>query len=444
MTAYFAMSKLQFVGPPETGTVTLPPEARGALGPSPLSVLRARGRVRGALALLGPAFVAAVAYIDPGNFATNIEAGAKYGYMLVWVIVAANLMAMLVQYLSAKVGVATGSSLPELCRDHFPRPVSWGLWLQAEAIAMATDLAEFVGAALGLYLLFGIPLFPAGVITAVVAFGILALEQRGYRRFELAIMGLLGLVLLGFAYDFLSVGGSAGDAAAGLVPHLAGGDSVLLAVGIIGATVMPHVVYLHSALTQRRVPCRDDEERRHVLRFQRIDVVVAMGLAGLINLSMLFVAAGLFNRTGHTGIDSIEAAHQGLDRLIGGGAALAFAVALLASGLSSSSVGTYAGQVVMQGFIRRSIPLFLRRAVTMAPALVVLGLGLPATSTLVVSQVVLSFGIPFALVPMIYLTRRVDVMGAFVNRRLTTVVAGAIAGLIISLNVYLLYSTFAG
>ncbi len=444
MTAYFVMPKLQFVGPPETGTVTLPPEARGALGPSPLSVLRARGRVRGALALLGPAFVAAVAYIDPGNFATNIEAGAKYGYMLVWVIVAANLMAMLVQYLSAKVGVATGSSLPELCRDHFPRPVSWGLWLQAEAIAMATDLAEFVGAALGLYLLFGIPLFPAGVITAVVAFGILALEQRGYRRFELAIMGLLGLVLLGFAYDFLSVGGSAGDAAAGLVPHLAGGDSVLLAVGIIGATVMPHVVYLHSALTQRRVPCRDDEERRHVLRFQRIDVVVAMGLAGLINLSMLFVAAGLFNRTGHTGIDSIEAAHQGLDRLIGGGAALAFAVALLASGLSSSSVGTYAGQVVMQGFIRRSIPLFLRRAVTMAPALVVLGLGLPATSTLVVSQVVLSFGIPFALVPMIYLTRRVDVMGAFVNRRLTTVVAGAIAGLIISLNVYLLYSTFAG
>lgn len=444
MTAYFVMPKLQFVGPPETGTVTLPPEARGAPGPSPLSVLRARGRVRGALALLGPAFVAAVAYIDPGNFATNIEAGAKYGYMLVWVIVAANLMAMLVQYLSAKVGVATGSSLPELCRDHFPRPVSWGLWLQAEAIAMATDLAEFVGAALGLYLLFGIPLFPAGVITAVVAFGILALEQRGYRRFELAIMGLLGLVLLGFAYDFLSVGGSAGDAAAGLVPHLAGGDSVLLAVGIIGATVMPHVVYLHSALTQRRVPCRDDEERRHVLRFQRIDVVVAMGLAGLINLSMLFVAAGLFNRTGHTGIDSIEAAHQGLDRLIGGGAALAFAVALLASGLSSSSVGTYAGQVVMQGFIRRSIPLFLRRAVTMAPALVVLGLGLPATSTLVVSQVVLSFGIPFALVPMIYLTRRVDVMGAFVNRRLTTVVAGAIAGLIISLNVYLLYSTFAG
>ena len=241
MTAYFVMPKLQFVGPPETGTVTLPPEARGALGPSPLSVLRARGRVRGALALLGPAFVAAVAYIDPGNFATNIEAGAKYGYMLVWVIVAANLMAMLVQYLSAKVGVATGRSLPELCRDHFPRPVSWGLWLQAEAIAMATDLAEFVGAALGLYLLFGIPLFPAGVITAVVAFGILALEQRGYRRFELAIMGLLGLVLLGFAYDFLSVGGSAGDAAAGLVPHLAGGDSVLLAVGIIGGATKVHL-----------------------------------------------------------------------------------------------------------------------------------------------------------------------------------------------------------
>lgn len=398
--------------------------------------------MRGGVALLGPAFVAAVAYVDPGNFATNVESGARFGYTLVWVIVLANVMAMLVQYLSAKTGVASGKNLPELCRDNFPRPVSWGLWLQAEAIAMATDLAEFVGAAVGLNLLFGIPLFPAGLLTAVVAFAILALEQRGYRRFELAIIALLALVLLGFAYDLAVVGGDPSGVAEGLVPSFAGTDSVLLAVGIIGATVMPHVVYLHSALTQGRIPTHSVDERRELLRFQRLDVIVAMGMAGLINLSMLVIAAALFNRTGNTGIDSIEAAYDGLDRLVGGGAALAFGVALLASGLSSSSVGTYAGQVVMQGFVRRRIPLFLRRAVTMAPSLVVLGLGLPTTDTLVISQVVLSFGIPFALVPMILLTRRRDVMGALVNRRLTTTVASAVAAVIICLNVYLLGATF--
>jgi len=394
------------------------------------------------VALLGPAFVAAVAYIDPGNFATNFSAGARYGYLLVWVIVVANLMAMLVQYLSAKAGVATGRDLPELCREHLPRPVSRGLWVQAELIAMATDLAEFVGAAVGLNLLFGVPLFPAGLITAVVAFTILALEQRGYRRFELAICGLLGIVFLGFAYDLLVVGADPAGVAGGLVPSFAGPDSVLLAAGIIGATVMPHVVYLHSALTKARVSCRDDAERREVLRFQRLDVLVGLGAAGLINLSMLFIAASLFNRTGRSDVDSIEAAHAGLGQLVGGGAALAFAVALLASGLSSSSVGTYAGQVVMQGFIRRRIPLFLRRGLTMLPALVVLGLGLPATGSLVVSQVVLSFGIPFALVPLVLLTRRADIMGSFVNRPLTTAAAGCIASMIIVLNVYLLYATF--
>ncbi|MGH3093969.1 MAG: Nramp family divalent metal transporter [Gaiellaceae bacterium] len=415
--------------------------AQSAAVASPLRRLRSRG-VRGGVALLGPAFVAAVAYVDPGNFATNVESGARFGYTLVWVIVLANLMAMLVQYLSAKTGVASGKNLPELCRDNFPRPVSWGLWLQAEAIAMATDLAEFVGAAVGLNLLFGIPLFPAGLLTAVVAFAILALEQRGYRRFELAIIALLALVLLGFAYDLAVVGGDPSGVAEGLVPSFAGTDSVLLAVGIIGATVMPHVVYLHSALTQSRIPTHNVDERRELLRFQRLDVIVAMGMAGLINLSMLVIAAALFNRTGNTGIDSIEAAYDGLDRLVGGGAALAFGVALLASGLSSSSVGTYAGQVVMQGFVRRRIPLFLRRAVTMAPSLVVLGLGLPTTDTLVISQVVLSFGIPFALVPMILLTRRRDVMGALVNRRLTTTVASAVAAVIICLNVYLLGATF--
>ena len=406
--------------------------------------LRSRGRVRTTAALLGPAFVAAVAYVDPGNFATNIESGARFGSALVWVIVLATLMAMLVQYLSAKTGVATGRNLPELSREHFPRPVRWLLWAQAEAIAMATDLAEFVGAAIGLNLLFGIPLFPAGLITAVVAFAILALEQRGYRRFELAIIGLLGLVLLGFAYDLLSVGGDAGATAAGLVPGFAGSDSLYLAVGIIGATVMPHVVYLHSALTQRRVDARTVAEKRRVLRFARLDVIVAMTVAGLVNLSMLVIAASLFNETGRTGVDSIEAAHAGLGTLVGGGAALAFGVALLASGLASSSVGTYAGQVVMQGFIRRRIPVFVRRAVTMAPSLLVLGLGLPTTDTLVVSQVVLSFGIPFALVPMILLTRRRDVMGELVNRRTTTAAASVVAAVIIALNAYLLWATFVG
>ena len=411
---------------------------------SVLRALRSRGRVRGVVALLGPAFVAAVAYIDPGNFATNFAAGARYGYTLVWVIVVANLMAMLVQYLSAKTGVATGRDLPELCREHLPRPVSWGLWVQAELIAMATDLAEFVGAAVGLNLLFHVPLFAAGLITALVAFGILSLEQRGYRRFELAIVGLLAIVFLGFAYDLFAVGADPVGIAGGFIPGFAGTDSLLLVAGIVGATVMPHVVYLHSALTKSRVYCRDDAERRELLGFQRLDVLVGLGAAGLINLSMLFVAASLFHRTGHSDVDSIEAAHSGLGQLVGGGAALAFAVALLASGLSSSSVGTYAGQVVMQGFIRRRIPLFARRGLTMLPALVVLALGLPATQSLVVSQVVLSFGIPFALVPLLLLTRRADVMGSFVNRRATTVATACIAATIIVLNVFLLYDTFLG
>jgi manganese transport protein len=416
---------------------------------SELSQLRSRGRLRGAAALLGPAFVAAIAYVDPGNFATNFSAGATFAYRLGWVILAANLMAMLVQYLSAKVGVATGKDLPELCREHLPRPVSRALWVQAELVAMATDIAEFVGAAIGLNLLFGTPLLVAGLITAVVAFGILALDQRGYRRFELAIIGLLGIVLLGLAYDLVAVHPSAAGIASGLVPRLGGSAYLLLTVGIVGATVMPHVVYLHSALTKSRVSCADDGERRQLLRYQRLDVVVALGAAGLINLAMLVVAAALFSHSGRGGAaaavasGSIEAAHADLARLVGGGAALAFAVALLASGLSSSSVGTYAGQVVMQGFIGRGVPLFARRAVTMLPALIVLAAGLPPTASLVLSQVVLSFGIPFALVPLVALTRRRDIMGALVNWKVTTFAAASTAGLIIVMNVYLLAVTFA-
>ncbi|HEX3750439.1 MAG TPA: Nramp family divalent metal transporter [Streptosporangiaceae bacterium] len=406
--------------------------------------MRSRGRLRGVLALLGPAFVASVAYIDPGNFATNFTAGAKFGYALAWVIVLANLMAMLVQYLSAKVGVATGRDLPELCRAYLPRPVSRGLWVQAELIAMATDLAEFVGAALGLNLLFHVPLRAAGPLTALVAFAILALDQRGYRRFELAVCGLLGIIFLGFAYDLAAVQVDPSALASGLVPGFAGPGGPLLVAGIIGATVMPHVVYLHSALTKSRVATADDAERRELLRFQRLDVVIALGAAGLVNLTMLVVAAAMADQAGGVQLESLTAAHADLGRLVGGGAALAFAVALLASGLSSSSVGTYAGQVVMQGFINRRIPLFLRRALTMLPALVVLELGLPTTASLVISQVVLSFGIPFALVPLVVLTRREDVMGPLVNRRLTTAAASLITVMIIVLNVYLLYATFAG
>jgi manganese transport protein len=407
---------------------------------APLERRRALGRVRGALPFMGPAFVAAIAYVDPGNFATNIAGGAEFGYLLLWVILGANLMAMLIQFLSAKVGIATGRSLPELCREHFPRSVSVGLWIQAEVIAMATDLAEFVGAAIALNLLFGLPLLPAGLVTAVVAFGLLALQTRGYRRFEIVIAGMLGVILLGFLVDAMLVPHDAEGIAGGFIPGFAGTDSLLLATGILGATVMPHVIYLHSALTQRRIPTRTDAERRRLLSFQRVDVLMAMGVAGVINMSMLIIAASLFQGTG---IDSIEGAHAGFGDMVGPSAALAFALALLASGFAASSVGTYAGQVVMQGFINRTIPLVLRRLVTMAPALVVLGVGLDPSRSLVISQVVLSFGIPFALVPLVLLTRKRAIMGALVNRPLTTAAATTVAALIIALNGFLLFQTFA-
>jgi manganese transport protein len=419
------------------------PAAGPHAGLSELQRIRARGRIRGLLPLLGPAFVASIAYVDPGNFATNIAGGADYGYLLVWVIVAANLMAMLIQNLTAKIGIATGKNLAELCREHFPRRTSIGLWIQAELIAMATDLAEFIGAAIALNLLFGVPLFASGLITAAVAFGILALQSRGYRRFEQVIIGFLAIILLGFLYDTLQIGFDGGEAAKGFIPGFQGTDSVLLATGILGATVMPHVIYLHSSLTQKRIPLRDDADRRMMLRFNRIDVTLAMSLAGLVNLSMLLIAASLFHNTG-TDVDSIENAHQGFKDLVGPGAAFAFAAALLASGLASSSVGTQAGQVVMQGFIRRSIPVVLRRGITMAPALVVLAVGLDPSRSLVISQVVLSFGIPFALVPVVLLTRRRDIMGPLVNRPLTTAVAAVVATVISALNIFLLYQTFFG
>jgi manganese transport protein len=394
---------------------------------------------------LGPAFIAAVAYIDPGNFATNIAGGAKFGYLLLWVVLAANLIAMVVQTQSAKLGIATGRNLAELCRERFSRRTSIGLWLQAELVAMACDIAEVVGAALGLNLLFGIPLFPAGVIAGAGAFAILALQQKGFRRLEAGITVLVGVVVASFAFELFDAGPNAGEIGRHLiVPGFAGTESILLATGIIGATVMPHVIYLHSALTQKRIVGHDDKERRKILGFERVDVIIALSLAGAVNLSMMIVAAALFHGSGLTGVDSIDGAFEGFKTLVSDRAATIFGIALLASGFASSSVGTMAGQVVMQGFIRRRIPIFVRRAITLAPALIVLGIGVDPTDALVASQVVLSFGIPFALVPLLMLTSSQKVMGALVNPRWLTGIAGILAAMIIALNVFLLQQVFFG
>ena len=406
-----------------------------------LQEVQSRGRGRMVLALLGPAFVASVAYVDPGNFATNFAGGAEHGYELVWVVVMANLMAILVQYLTSKTGLATGQSVPELCRQRYGRRVNIVLWLQAEVVAMATDLAEFVGAALGLNLVFGMPLLPAGLITAAVAFVILALEQRGYRRFELAIIALLALLGAGFIYLFFTIGGQDYmQLAAGLVPRL-GGDTLSLTVGIIGATVMPHVVYLHSALQKNRVSAANQHERRTLLRFNKWDCIIGLGFAGLVNLAMLCIAAALFHKPGLPDISDLGLIHDHLATLIGGGAALAFGIALIASGLSSSSVGTYAGQVVMAGFMNWRIPLFARRTLTMLPALIVIGLAVNTTQALIYSQIVLSFGIPFALIPLLLITRTRETMTDMVNRRLTSALMLLITVVITTLNLFLLYNT---
>jgi manganese transport protein len=394
---------------------------------------------------LGPAFIAAVAYIDPGNFATNISGGAKFGYLLLWIVLSANLVAMLVQTQSAKLGIATGKNLAELCRERFSRRTSVGLWLQAEIVAMACDLAEIVGAALGLNLLFGIPLFVSGLIAGAGTFTLLALQRRGFRKLEAAITVLVGVVVASFAYELFDASPDGGEVARHLfVPGFAGTESILLATGIVGATVMPHVIYLHSALTQSRIIGRNDHERRRILRFEKIDVVIALAIAGAVNLAMMIVAAALFHGTALTGIETIEGAYTGLQQLDSQGAATIFGIALLASGFASSSVGTMAGQVVMQGFIHRRIPIFLRRAITLAPALVILAIGVNPTDALVGSQVVLSFGIPFALVPLVMFAAKREVMGDLVNPRWLTALVSVLASLIIALNVFLLYEFAAG
>ena len=390
----------------------------------------------GLLPFLGPAFIACVAYMDPGNFATNIAGGSKFGFTLLWVIVASNLMAMLIQTLSAKLGIATGRNLPEVCRERFSRRTSIGLWIQAELIAMATDLAEFLGAAIGIKLLLGIALFPAAVITGVITFLILGLQRYGFRPLEAVITAFVAVIGICYLGELWIVHPPLGEVAKhAVLPEFNGNESVLLAVGILGATVMPHVVYLHSALTQRRIVPRNDEEAKTLYRYTRIDVLIAMVIAGLINMSMLVIAATVFFGSGLTNVESLEGAHRTLEPLLGGASSVLFALALTASGLSSSTVGTMSGQVVMQGFI-------VRRFVTMIPAFIVIAIGLDPSRTLVISQVVLSFGIPFALIPLVMFTSRRDIMGVLVNARATIVAAVVVATIISGLNIFLLGQTF--
>ncbi|WP_298404021.1 Nramp family divalent metal transporter [uncultured Chloroflexus sp.] len=396
-------------------------------------------RVLRLLPFLGPAFVAAVAYIDPGNIATAVQAGARFGVMLLWVVVASNLAAMLIQALSAKVGIATGHSLAELCREHVPQPVVWVMWLISELAAIATDLAEFIGAAIGFQLLFGLPLLLGGVLTALVTWLIIGLERRGFRRLEAVIAGLLftvaGCYVAELAFgrpDWREVSFHA------VVPQLAGTDSLILAAGILGATVMPHAIFLHSALTQRRIVGRTEAERRAIYRFELVDMIIALSIAGLVNAAMMIMAATAFYRHGLYDVATIEGAYQSLTPLFGSSASIIFGIALLSAGISSSAVGTLAGQTIMQGFLRWETPLWVRRIITMAPALVVIALGIDPTWALVLSQVALSFALPFALIPLIWFTSQRHLMGSLRNRWLTTVVASVITAVIILLNIALI------
>lgn len=402
-----------------------------------------KGRFSRLLPFMGPAFIASVAYIDPGNFATNIQGGARFGYTLLWVIVASNLMAMLLQTLSAKLGIATGMNLAEHCRNRFSRPVVVAMWGLMEIVAMATDLAEFLGAAVGFNLLFGIPLWIAGILTAIVTFLILGLERYGFRPIEAVITALVGVVAASYLVETLLDRPEWGSLLYhSVVPQFAGKESVLLATGILGATVMPHAIFLHSALTQGRVVVKDPVQMRRLFRYEMVDVFVAMGLASLINMAMLIMAATTFFRHGLTEVASLETAHRTLEPLLGKASSWIFAVSLLASGLSSSAVGTMAGQVMMQGFLKRQIPVWIRRLVTIIPSLVVISIGLDPTRTLVISQVMLSFGLPFAIIPLIIFTRRKSVMGILVNHSVTTALTCIVAALIIALNAYLVYQAF--
>ncbi len=397
---------------------------------------------RGMSWYFGPAFVASVAYIDPGNFATNIEGGARFHYQLLWVLLWSNLMAILVQFLSAKLGIATGRTLPQNCRAQFSRPVTLFLWVAAEIGAMATDLAEFLGAALGFYLLLGIPLFMAGLLTGVAVFLILAIEKLGFRRLEYAIMFFVAVIGGAYVVEVWLAKPEWRLILEGVVIPRVNADSIYLAVGMLGATVMPHVVYLHSALVQPRHTEDPVHKRRHRF-FELVDVLLAMNSAWLVNSAMIVMAAAVFYRGGLQ-VTSLEQAHHTLMPLLGPASATLFAVALLCSGLSSSTVGTMAGQVILEGFLNIRFSLFLRRLITMVPALVVISMGFPPLRILVLSQVCLSFALPFALVPLILLTRRSDLMGEHVNSPLINALAYLAISVIILLNGLLLYQTLGG
>jgi manganese transport protein len=404
-----------------------------------------KGLLARLLPFMGPAFIASVAYMDPGNFATNISAGAQYGYMLLWVIVASNLMAMLIQTLSAKLGIASGLNLAEQCRAHFPPWVVWLMWGIMEVVAMATDLAEFLGAALGFNLLFGIPLWAAGIITAIATFIILGLERYGFRPLEAVITVLIAVVAVSYLVETILDRPEWGNVLFhAVVPQFQGPESIVLAAGILGATVMPHAIFLHSALTQDRITVREPALLRRLFKFEIVDVLIAMGVAGLINMAMLIMAASTFFNQGMTNVGSIEEAHLTLTPLLGQAASAVFAISLLAAGLSSASVGTMAGQVIMQGFLHHHVPVLVRRLVTMVPSIIVIALGLDPTRTLVLSQVVLSFGLPFAIIPLVIFTSRRDIMNVLTNHRLTTIVASLVAAIVVCLNLYLLYQTFFG
>lgn len=396
------------------------------------------------LPFLGPAFIASIAYVDPGNFATNVQGGAQFGYELLWVILGSNMMAMLLQALSAKLGIATGKNLAEHCRERYPRGVVWSMWVLMELVAMATDLAEFLGAAVALNLLFGLPLWIAGLLTAVITFVILSLERYGFRPLEAVITGFLAIIAISYVIEMFL--GHLDWAAIGyntFVPHFSNSESVLLGAGILGATVMPHAIFLHSALTQGRVVVKKPEQLRRLFRFEIVDVVIAMVIASSVNAAMLITAAAAFHN-GNANVGTLEQAYKTLQPLLGPAAGIVFGVALLASGLSSSSVGTMAGQVIMQGFLHFHIPPWIRRVVTIIPSLIVIFVGLDPTRTLVISQVVLSFGLPFAVIPLIMFTSRKDVMGVLVNKWFTNLLASLCAVLIIALNIFLLYQTFFG
>ncbi len=400
-----------------------------------------RGGLRAYLAFAGPAVIASIAYMDPGNFATNIQAGAKYGYGLLWVVLLANVIAMLFQALSAKLGIVTGRNLAEMCRDQFPRPIVWAMWIVSEIAAMATDLAEFLGGAIGLSLLFQMPLLAGMIVTAIVTYGILMFEGFGFRPIELIIGSMVGLIALCYLVEMFIAPVDWGSAAFHtVVPQIPDAEALLLSVGIIGATVMPHAVYLHSGLTQSRMPVRDDSERRKVLRFSNQEVIIALAVAGLVNMAMVMMASGAFH-AGHPDVAEIETAYHTLTPLLGVGAAGVFLLSLIASGISSSTVGTMAGQMIMQGFVGFRIPIWVRRVVTMVPAFVVVALGANATNALVISQVVLSIALPLPMISLLMFTRRADIMGQFANSRLTQIAALVGTAVVLVLNTFLIVQT---